>query len=140
MVNNPSGPPTFMRKGRLNNNAFQISFAWNEKGKPLSKDIPVEMLARDLVEKQLKGKPLQEFAGDCRYGNFVSVVFSAETFSHCQVWCVTNGIHLIFATFICETPPTPSELNEVEEMALSLHFKESAGKDYTPRPKRLWWS
>ena len=133
MVDGPYNPPAFMKKGRANNNAFQISSAWNDGGKSLGKSITTEVLARDLVVRRLNGVPLREYTGRCRYGEFTSVIFSAQTFAHCQVWCVSNGIHIISATFICDWPPTQEELEEVEGMALSLHFKEPL-----PKTKR-WW-
>jgi hypothetical protein len=141
MVDHP-GVPTFMRKRRSNNNAFQISSAWNMDGQDLISKIRLEALAKELVVHRLQGTPLREFSGDCGYGKFASVVFSAESFSHCQVWFVSNGVHFISATFICDGPPTLEELNEAEGMALSLHFKSSSGKDSISKASAWWrrWS
>ena len=131
-VDNPSVPFTFMRMGRSNSNALQISFAWNKERKHLDKNTTVEILASKLVEDQLNGIPLRKYAGNCRYGKFASIIFSAENFAHCQVWFISNGIHFLAATFICDAPPALEELAEAEAMALSLCFKE-------PPKKRRWW-
>jgi hypothetical protein len=112
------GTYTLSRKGRSNINTLQISIALNKEEKILGISA-LDMLALNWVER-IGGKSLQQFRGQCSYGEFSSSIFSAEDFPHCQLWCISNGIHFIFATFICDVTPTAEELNEVEAMALSL--------------------
>jgi hypothetical protein len=112
------GNYTLYRKGRPNYNPLQISIVLNKEEKILG-TAALDMLALNWVER-IGGKSLQQSRGRCSYGEFSSSVFSARDFLHCQLWCISNGIHFIFATFICDVTPTTEELNEVEAMALSL--------------------
>src|SRR5262249_44997707 len=111
--------PTLMRKGRSANNSLQISVVWNEEARDLGASNDLEALACAWVES-LGGRSIQQSRGACTYGEFFSSIFSAKNLPYCQLWCISNNVHFIFATFICEGPPTPEEIREVERMALSL--------------------
>jgi hypothetical protein len=119
LVANASGPPTFMRKGRRNNNALQISKAINKDGKPLVPEPDVEKIAEASVAR-FGGKPTRIFSGVCHFGKFGSAVFAVNNFAHCQIWSITDGVHFLTATFICDSSPAAEELSEVEKMVMSL--------------------
>jgi hypothetical protein len=112
------GTYTLFRKGRPHYNALQISIALNEEKKILG-TADLDILVLNWVER-IGGRSLQQSRGQCSYGEFSSSIFSARDFPHCQLWCISNGIHFIFVTFICDATPTTEELNETEAMALSL--------------------
>jgi hypothetical protein len=117
--------PTFMRKGRAGHNVFQISAAMQLEEKELSTSADLETLAVKWVES-LDGKAVGQSKGRCEFGEFASAVFTAQDLPYCQLWCISNNVHLIFVTFICEVAPTPDELKEVETMALSLTLPDRA--------------
>jgi len=119
LVGNASQPPAFMRKGRINNNALQISTSINKEEKPLMPEPDVEKIAGASVAR-FGGKPTKVFNGVCRFGKFGSSVFAVNNFAHCQIWSITNGVHFLTATFICDSAPTAEEMNEVEQMVMSL--------------------
>jgi hypothetical protein len=115
--------PTFMRKDRSGNNVFQISAALSLDEEDPTTGADLETLAARWVES-LEGKTVAQSKGHCEFGEYASAVFTAHDFPHCQLWCMTDNVHLLFVTFICEVPPTPEELSEVEAMALSLTLSD----------------
>jgi len=119
LVRDPLQIPAFMRKGRGNNNALQISTSINKDGKLLVPEPDVEKIAEASVSR-LGGKPTRIFSGVCEFGKFGSAIFAAKDFAHCQLWSITDGIHFLTATFICDALPTAEEMSEVEKMMMSL--------------------
>lgn len=114
-----------MRKGRSNNNALQFSFSENINEKKIEPAIDLLAVIQNFVAGD-GGRLIHTFTGSCEYGRFASATFSARSFSHCQVWCITNEVHIITATFICDADPSEVELQEVEKMVMSLKLVSDA--------------
>ena len=125
-----SSIPTFMRKGRGDENALQISWISIPKDKPVQMD--VEEFAIEWA-KSIGGVVQRTSNGAARYGKFGSAIFKAKEYPYCQVWMVSDGANFLSATFVCSHFPTNIELVEVQEMVLSL-------RPDSPTPiKKRWW-
>ena len=60
--------------------------------------------------------------GDCVFGRYGTAIFKAREFKYCQCWTITDGVHFILATYICDAVPDSDELREVSAMAVSLRL------------------
>jgi hypothetical protein len=126
-------PPTltYMRKGRTNNNALQVSVLSNASDVRL--DIDPERVIVAWV-KRIGGEVVEVSSSELGLGKMASATFSARDFAHCQAWFSTDGADTIQATFICDGAPSVDELAEVSEIVHSMNFGET-----TPSKKRDWW-
>jgi hypothetical protein len=122
-VKGVSNVPTYMRKGRTNNNALQVSFAiTTSDARP---EINPEKVIVAWVER-IGGEVVEVSSSESSFGKMASATFSARDFAHCQAWFSTDGVNIIQATFICDGPPSADELAEVSEMVRSTNLGEAA--------------
>jgi hypothetical protein len=119
-----SETPTYMRKGRTNNNALQVSVLINTSDK--RPEIDPERVIVAWV-KRIGGKAVEISPSDSEscFGKAASATFSARDFAYCQAWFSTDGADLIQATFICDGSPSADELSEVSEMVRTMNLGEA---------------
>lgn len=122
---------TFMRRGRTNNNAFQVSFAISASRKPHLM-IPTSTVVT--WAEGIGGSVIKVSSGEVRFGEYASATFTWNEFVYCQAWFLTDGVDTVQSTFICDGPPSLIELSEVAEMATRMTFAEVAQSN-----KRRWW-
>jgi hypothetical protein len=113
---------TYMRKGRKNNNALQVSVLINTSD--AQPEIDPERVVFAWV-KRIGAKATEISSSESSFGKTASATFSAKDFAYCQVWFSTDGADTIQATFICDGPPGSDELMEVSEMVRSMNLGET---------------
>jgi len=118
---NPGGPWTLKKKSAHDNNAFQISSMQRRSGQKLDPEPDLQVFAAQFARKS-GGLVSESNTGECAFGRFGTAVFKAREFQYCQCWTITDGIHFILATYICDAMPDPDELRDVSAMALSLRL------------------
>jgi hypothetical protein len=129
-IKGASKTPTYMRKVRANNNAFQVSVAIR------TSDVRAEIDPEKFVVawvKRIGGQVVEVSSSESDFGKMASATFSARDFAHCQAWFSTDGADTIQATFICDRTPSADELAEVSEMVRSMSLGKSA-----PSKNRGW--
>jgi hypothetical protein len=112
------GPAAFSRAGSTS--ILQVSWAEYRGDKPYR---PLDEAGiREFAVKrgQSFGGLTRTSSGTCRFGIFGTAVFQSLTNPHCQVWLLTNGKDLIFATYVSSDQPSPNEISELEQIAQSL--------------------
>jgi len=129
------GPMTFHRQGSTN--AFQVSWAEYRGKQPLPKMAldKLKEFAIDFGRKNSFGEPVESSSGTCRFGNFGTAVFSSDRHPGTQVLIVTAVSDHILATHICDRPPEPDEIAEVQQIASSL----ALGPEQPIKPKWKFW-
>jgi hypothetical protein len=81
------------------------------------------------------GQVVEETTGKCSLGDLGSVLFHSDRVTRAQVWCLTDGHVAVLVTHICEKPPDPAEIDEVQTIVQNLTVTEGAQS-----PKiRHWW-
>ncbi len=126
--------PAYMRKGRTNNNALQVSTLSTHEGQTLELDL-AETVAK--WTQALGGRVISTVEGDCSFGKYAKAEFEKAGFSHCEVWQLSDGQSVLSVTYICDAPPTVPELEEVRNMALSAY--RFAGASEIVQPRSPWW-
>jgi len=128
-----AGPKTcsYMRKGRINNNALQVSIAVNNSNARLQIE-PEELIVAWV--QRIGGSNMRVSPCQSQFGKMVTVTFSAGDFAHCRAWFSTDGMSTIQATFICDGQPSDAELTEVSQMARSMRLAQAK-----PTKKSGWW-
>jgi hypothetical protein len=122
---------TYMRKGRTNNNALQISSL------SITSDVRPEIDPEEFIVawvERIGGKVVEVLSSESGLGKMAFATFSARGFAHCQAWFSTDGADTIQATFICDAQPSTDELAEVSEIVRSMNLDEAA-----PSKKCGWW-
>jgi hypothetical protein len=117
-----SETPTYMRKGRTNNNALQVSVLINTSD--ICPEIDPERVIVAWV-KRIGGKAVEISPSESCFGKAASATFSARDFAYCQAWFSTDGADLIQATFICDGSPSADELSEVSQMVRTMNLGEA---------------
>jgi hypothetical protein len=120
-VKGVSNVPTYMRKGRTNNNALQVSFAITTSRPEINPEKFIIVWVEDIG-----GEVGEVSSSESSFGKMASATFSAGDFAHCQAWFSTDGVNIIQATFICDGRPSADELAEVSEMVRSTNLGEAA--------------
>lgn len=118
-VENAGGPWTLMRKDRKNQNALQISSMQRNSGERLVPEPNPETMAAAWATK-MGGIVSESSAGESAFGRFGAAVFTARQLPYCQCRILTNGVHFIQATYICNAIPEAEELRDIAAMAQSL--------------------
>ena len=118
-VENPGGPWTLKKKSGDDGNAFQISSMQSRSGKKLDPEPNLLQFATQFAIKN-GGVVTGSQVGDCVFGRYGTAIFKAREFKYCQCWTITDGVHFIIATYICDAVPDSSKLREVSAMAVSL--------------------
>ena len=124
-VENPGGPWTLKKKNGADDNAFQISSMQRRSGKKLDPKPNLLEFASKFATSN-GGVVTESHAGEYTFGQFGSAVFKAGGRPYCQCWTITDGVHFIFATYICDATPDAGELRDVSAMALSLKLIDAA--------------
>jgi hypothetical protein len=122
-IKGASATPTYMRKGRMNNNALQVSVGINVSD--VRPKIDPERVVVAWVDR-IGGKAIEVWSSQSGFGKMASATFSARDFAHCQAWFSTDGTDIIQVTFICDGSPSAAELAEVSEMVRSMNLGEAA--------------
>ncbi|HEY4061265.1 MAG TPA: hypothetical protein VGM30_05170 [Puia sp.] len=120
-IENPDGPPTFVKENVEESGILQISTAEYLTGK-----IPNPSLA-DLIDlsknvglKNEFGSLESEESGKCDYGTFGTAQFSRPDFPLISVWHLSDGKSFVFATFICTNFPDQKQIDEVKGVLISI--------------------
>jgi len=126
-VENPNGPWTLKKKSGKDNNALQISSMQRKSGKKL---VPEPDLQQVAVKWAIKtgGVVTESDSGECVFGRFGRATFTASEFQFCQCWTISNGVHFINVTHLCDAMPDADELREVAAMALSAKLIDGPPK------------
>jgi hypothetical protein len=122
-VKEVSDLPTYMRKGRTNNNALQVSFLTT------TSDVHPEFNPEKFIVgwvEYIGGEVVEVWSSESSFGKMASATFCARNFAYCQAWFSTDGTDIIQATFICDGRPGADELAEVSEMVRSTNLGEVA--------------
>jgi hypothetical protein len=118
------GASTYMRKGRTNTNALQISLtSWNAKDNV--KLDPPQFLAKwlDSINAQ-HVVPMESYEPE----RMATARFTGFEQPYCRAWTIVEETDLISATFICDAVPTVGEVEEVENMILTLGVRPAQKK------------
>jgi hypothetical protein len=122
---------TYMRKGRDNNNALQVSFTINTSN--VHPQIDPEEVVAAWVE-HIGGAVIETSSSCSAFGKTASATFSARDLIYCQAWFSTDDIDTIQATFLCDGQPSDAELAEVSQMVHSMRLGAAE-----PTKKSGWW-
>lgn len=94
-------------------NALQIStltFSEDKSSELTEKKLVIE--AKKLGERSKFGKPVKTESGSCQTGDYGSAVYEdKKNNKFLQVWYISDGEILTFATFMCELN-SPEEIKE----------------------------
>jgi hypothetical protein len=118
-VESAGGPWTLMKKSGADANAFQISSMQRQSGRKLDPEPNLLEFATHFAIRS-GGVVTESHVGDCVFGRYGTAIFKAREFKYCQCWTITDGVHFIFATYVCDAVPDSNELREVSAMAVSL--------------------
>lgn len=122
-IHNPGDVWTLMKKSRQDNNALQISSMQKPTRTRLMPKPDVEQVAATMAAKlagEIAGNVQEISSGTSKFGRYGTAVFSGREFPHGQIWSLTNEIDFITASYICDTRPTPEEIEDLRQMVLSL--------------------
>lgn len=125
-LENPDGPPTFLRDISNLPSVFQVSFALQRGGEipnPSCEDL-IE-LAKKVGENMPAGDLIETSSGKCAFGIFGTAVFTSNEFPRTQIWYLSDGCNFILATHICPGTPEPKEVTEAQTIVDSLFLKIS---------------
>ena len=126
LVLEDGGSLVFSTDAERNNNALQIStltFSEDKSSDLTEKKLIVE--AKKLGERAKLGKPVKVESGSCQTGDFGSAIYEDKKDNkYLQVWYISDGEILTFATFMCEAS-TPDEIkNQAGEIAKRVRVKK----------------
>jgi len=123
-ADNPNGPPTFTNMAIADSGVLQISLAEYLSGKfPNPRLSDLVDLSKNIGLKNEFGDLQSEASGNCAYGLFGSAQFSNHNFPHISIWHLSDGKNFVFATLICTKAPDQKQLNEVNDILMSMKRK-----------------
>jgi hypothetical protein len=125
----PSGPPTIRWDNPKATGTVQLSATEYTGGpEPRPSEGDLTRLALGFGQQHRWGELVGTSSGKCVLGRYGTASFKRSALmppdaaAYCQVWFLSNGLDIVFVTFIAKQKPELREMADAQKIAINLDF------------------